>query len=242
MEKGPKRMSRPLRRKLPVVIPKGKTWPESAFIAAKFARECNNVVRNHVPVRSHWNHYKDDTGLLADYYGEVASKFDVDINVSAEYFYNMDRPIPEESPVASMSNDEWKALVDHWNNPQMMKICAKNKKTVQWSGFIKQLGRAAMQCIYKIWETLQDAIDEMEKQLSEPTTDGGQKSEAQVVSKVLSRNTNKPSFLRNAGLVCSSGSKISNLVADLEIEKRGSEELLDIVSSQRYWTKIVLSF
>lgn len=72
MEKGPKRMSRPLRGKLPVVIPKGKTMPESAFIAAKFARECNNVVRNHVPVRSHWNHYKDDTGLLADYYGEVA--------------------------------------------------------------------------------------------------------------------------------------------------------------------------
>jgi hypothetical protein len=33
--------------------------------------------------------------------------------------------------------------------------------------------------------------------------------------------------------VCSSGSKISNLTADLEIEKRGSAELLDIVSSQR---------
>lgn len=73
----------------------------------------------------------------------------------------------------------------------------------------------------------------MEKQLSEPTADGGQKSEAQVVSEVLSRNTAKPSFLRNAGLVCSSGSKISNLVAGLEIEKRGSAELLDIVSSQR---------
>ena len=73
----------------------------------------------------------------------------------------------------------------------------------------------------------------MEKQLSEPTADGGQKSEAQVVFEVLSKNTVKPNFLRNAGLVCSSGSKISNLVADLEIEKRGSTELLDIVSSQR---------
>ena len=73
----------------------------------------------------------------------------------------------------------------------------------------------------------------MEKQLSEPTADGGQKSEAQVVSEVLSKNTAKPSFLRNVGLVRSSGSKISNLVADLEIEKRGSAELLDIVSSQR---------
>ena len=73
----------------------------------------------------------------------------------------------------------------------------------------------------------------MEKQLSEPMADGGQKSEAQVVSDVLSKNTVKPSFLRNVGLVCSSGSKISNLVADLEIEKRGSAELMDVVSSQR---------
>jgi hypothetical protein len=55
----------------------------------------------------------------------------------------------------------------------------------------------------------------------------------QVVSEVLSNNTSKPSFLRNVGLVYSYGSKISNLVADLEIEKRGSVELLDIVSSQR---------
>jgi hypothetical protein len=55
----------------------------------------------------------------------------------------------------------------------------------------------------------------------------------QVVYEVLSNNTSKPSFLRNVGLVYSYGSKISNLVADLEIEKRGSVELLDIVSSQR---------
>jgi hypothetical protein len=32
--------------------------------------------------------------------------------------------------------------------------------------------------------------------------------------------------------VCSSGSKISNLIAGLEIEKRENAELLDIVSSQ----------
>ena len=58
--------------KLPVVIPKGRTRPVSAAIAAKFASECNIAVRNWVPVRSHWNKYKGDTQLLHGYYNRVA--------------------------------------------------------------------------------------------------------------------------------------------------------------------------
>ena len=74
MGEGPKRLSRvrALRGKLPVVIPKGQTRPESALIASKFARECNNALRTGVPVRSHWNKYKGDNGLLDNYYSEVA--------------------------------------------------------------------------------------------------------------------------------------------------------------------------
>ena len=73
----------------------------------------------------------------------------------------------------------------------------------------------------------------MESQLSVPTADGGSKSEAQIVSEVLSKNTVKPSFLRNVGLVRSSGSKMKEIVADLEIEKRGSAKLLDVVNTQQ---------
>ena len=58
--------------KLPVVIPKGRTRPVSAAIAAKFASECNIAVRNWVPMRSHWNKYKGDTQLLHGYYNRVA--------------------------------------------------------------------------------------------------------------------------------------------------------------------------
>lgn len=72
MGKGLSRLSESLDVPLPVVIPKGKTRPVSARIAAKLASECNNAVRKHVPVRSHWSKYKGDTGLLCHYYGKVA--------------------------------------------------------------------------------------------------------------------------------------------------------------------------
>ena len=62
--------------------------------------------------------------------------------------------------------------------------------------------------------------DEIEKQLSVPTTDGGRKSEAQVVSEVLSKNTVKPSFFGNVPLMRAFGTKMSDLAAYLE-KRRG---------------------
>ena len=73
---------------------------------------------------------------------------------------------------------------------------------------------------------------EMEKQLTIPTADGGRKTEIQVLSEVLSKNTAKPGFLRNVGLIIPSGSKIRNLAAELEREKRGSAKLQDVVKNQ----------
>ena len=65
-------MSRSRVGKLPVIIPRGRTRPESALIAAEFATECNITIRNHVHVHTHWNEYKEDTGLLGDFVGKVA--------------------------------------------------------------------------------------------------------------------------------------------------------------------------
>ena len=73
---------------------------------------------------------------------------------------------------------------------------------------------------------------EMEKQLSVPTTDGGRKSETQVIYEVLSRNTTKTILFRYVALLCYSGSKMSDLAADLEMEKRGSAELLESFNTQ----------
>ena len=81
----------------------------------------------------------------------------------------------------------------------------------------------------------------MEKQLSVPTPDGGFKTEAEVVPEVLLRSTSKPGFLRNVRILHPSGSKISNLSAELEREKRGSAELQDVVCTQRDQVKELTS-
>ena len=73
----------------------------------------------------------------------------------------------------------------------------------------------------------------MEHELSVPTADGGRKTEAQVISDVLSKNAAKPSFLPNIGIFhqpC--GSKNIKLAAELEREKRGSAKLQDVVKNQ----------
>jgi hypothetical protein len=66
------KMSRSKRGKLPVVIEPGKIRPNSVKIAAKFATECNIAVRNHVPIFSHWKHYKNQHGLKKFYISKVA--------------------------------------------------------------------------------------------------------------------------------------------------------------------------
>jgi hypothetical protein len=74
------RINRALRGKLPIVIPEGKIRPVAPLVAAKFATECNIVVRNHVPVLKHWKEYKKKTGLLKLFTGKL--------NVSAYLSFN----------------------------------------------------------------------------------------------------------------------------------------------------------
>lgn len=71
MGKGLNRMSRRQRGKLPLVIPEGRLRPEAPIIAAKFATECNITVRNHVPVFTHWKHYKKQNGIFMNFVGKV---------------------------------------------------------------------------------------------------------------------------------------------------------------------------
>ena len=59
MDKGLSRLDQSRRDKLPVVIPKGRIRPVSPLTAARFATECNNAIKNHVPVHLHWSKYKE---------------------------------------------------------------------------------------------------------------------------------------------------------------------------------------
>ena len=76
----------------------------------------------------------------------------------------------------------------------------------------------------------------MEHELSVPTTDGGRKTEAQVVHDVLSKKISQPTFLQNVGVVHQPSQpcrvRKSKLAAELEREKSRIAELRDIIQIQ----------
>jgi hypothetical protein len=53
-------ISRGLRGKIPVNISEGKLRPEEPLQAAKLASEAGIILRDHVPIFTHWKHYKED--------------------------------------------------------------------------------------------------------------------------------------------------------------------------------------
>ena len=70
--------------------------------------------------------------------------------------------------------------------------------------------------------------------LSEPTSDGGQPTESQVVYEVLSKYTENPRFLQNVGVMHRPlRSAVSRLTAELQTERKASAELRVVVTNQR---------
>jgi hypothetical protein len=61
MGHGLQRLNRARRGKLRVIITAGHQRPLVPLVAAKFATECNIIVRNHIPVFTHWKEYKRDS-------------------------------------------------------------------------------------------------------------------------------------------------------------------------------------
>ncbi|KAG8064715.1 hypothetical protein GUJ93_ZPchr0004g38133 [Zizania palustris] len=55
----------------------GKIRHVVPLVAAKFATECNVIVRNHVPMLKHWKDYKKYPGLLSLFIGKLGAKFDI---------------------------------------------------------------------------------------------------------------------------------------------------------------------
>jgi len=53
-------ISRGLRDKIPVNISEGKLRPEEPLQAAKLALEAGIILWDHVPIFTHWKHYKED--------------------------------------------------------------------------------------------------------------------------------------------------------------------------------------
>jgi hypothetical protein len=64
MGHGLQRLTRAYCGKLPVPIPEGMARPVVPIVAARFATECNIVVRNHIPMLKHWSEYKNQPALF----------------------------------------------------------------------------------------------------------------------------------------------------------------------------------
>ena len=54
-------ISRGLSNKIPVHIAEGNLWLEEPLQAAKLALEAGIILWDHVPIFTHWKHYKEDT-------------------------------------------------------------------------------------------------------------------------------------------------------------------------------------
>ncbi|CAO2201558.1 unnamed protein product [Urochloa humidicola] len=78
MGHGLQRLTRAQRSKLPIVIAEGKIRPMVPVIAAKWATECNIIVRNHIPALTHWKEYKRRPGLIKMFQDKLSAKFDMD--------------------------------------------------------------------------------------------------------------------------------------------------------------------
>jgi hypothetical protein len=67
-------ISRGLPNKIPVHIAEGKLRPEVPLQAAKLASEAGIILRNHVPIFTHWKQYKDEDaiGVVKDFNDKVS--------------------------------------------------------------------------------------------------------------------------------------------------------------------------
>ncbi|TVU25401.1 hypothetical protein EJB05_27896 [Eragrostis curvula] len=181
MGHGLQRMNRARRCKLPIVIPEGMTRPVVPLVAAKFATECNIIVRNHVPVLKQWKYYKK-TGLFELFTGKLRAKFDIDTSdptvekaceemmkkAIRQQRYKLKKeffdPFPlhmvsKTSPIKSMTHEQWADLVETWSTPRKMEICQKNKEN---RGLVQFHQTTGSQSYMVLVENLGDKYDDEE--------------------------------------------------------------------------------
>ncbi|CAO2207887.1 unnamed protein product [Urochloa humidicola] len=150
MGHGLQRLTRARRSRLPIVIAEGKIKPVVPVIAAKWATECNIIVRNHIPVLKHWKEYKKQREWIKIFKDNLSAKFDIDTRdpiikkaciemmkiAVRQQRYRLKQtffdPFPlhlvmKTSPVKCMTDKQWIDLVESWKTPEKMEVCETNK-------------------------------------------------------------------------------------------------------------------
>ncbi|CAN6362614.1 unnamed protein product [Urochloa humidicola] len=271
------RISRGLGTKLAIQIFEGKRRPEAPMQAAKLASEGGIILRKHIPILPRWKDYKENPSEVKNYIGKIAGRFTIDVNSKAvtdacvdlmkggqrqmryrlkkKYFNGVPaNEVCTTSPLKSMTDDQWKELVEMWSTPKHKDKCIKNCKNREQVKFQQRTGS---QCFiakayvvkqekYKdtepsaidlfkdthcsknngFSESVKKAIVDMEAIVAEPVQDGQQpKSSAEVVSEVLPQSS---TFLRNVGLQLaskkSSGGTVSVQVQDLQAQLEAEKQ------------------
>jgi hypothetical protein len=65
-------MTKAMARRLPIVVEQGKKRPHEPVQAAKFASEAGIVIRESMPVLTHWKEYKKTDQYYNDFVGDLS--------------------------------------------------------------------------------------------------------------------------------------------------------------------------
>jgi hypothetical protein len=68
-------MTRAMKKKLPISVADGSKRPHDPVQAAKFASKAGVIVRDSVPILTHWKHYKQDKNLIDGFVGWLSVSF-----------------------------------------------------------------------------------------------------------------------------------------------------------------------
>jgi hypothetical protein len=66
------KMTKAMRRRLPIVVAEGKRRPYEPVQAAKFASEGGIIIRESMSVLPHWKDYKKDESYYRKFEGELS--------------------------------------------------------------------------------------------------------------------------------------------------------------------------
>ena len=65
-------MTRAMGHRLPIAVAEGKKRPHDPVQAAKFASEAGVIIRDKIPVLTHWKEYKKDEQHYKSFVGKLA--------------------------------------------------------------------------------------------------------------------------------------------------------------------------
>ncbi|XP_021315244.1 uncharacterized protein LOC110436768 [Sorghum bicolor] len=144
-------MTKAMGRRLPIVVDEGNTRPHEPVQAAKFASEAGVIVRESMPVLTHWKEYKKTDKYYNDFVGQLCGRLAINkedkpteeactdmlrsavknqrYRLKQKYFNGIPaNEVRTTSPVEYMTDAEWRALVAKWSDPKNMETCEKNKR------------------------------------------------------------------------------------------------------------------